>query len=331
MTVLVVGGAGYIGSHMVAVLKQHAVPCVVLDNLTTGFREAVPADIAFVEGDLADLQLMADLFKQHGITSVMHFAAYSQVGESMQDPAKYYHNNLAKTLALLDAMCAANIKEFVFSSTAAVYGNPLVDKISEQHPVTPINPYGHSKLAVEMALADYANAYGMKAVSLRYFNAAGAQPDASNGERHEPETHLIPLVLQAASGRRQSISLFGDDYNTSDGSCVRDYIHILDLAQAHLLALKWLQRQTDSVFRAFNLGNGEGYSVKQVIDVARQITGLPIQVEQAPRRQGDPAVLVASADDAKQQLNWQPQFDDLASIIKHAWQWEQQYGHRWGS
>jgi len=324
MSILVLGGAGYIGSHMVAYLQDHNIPCVVLDNLTTGFRESVPLAVPFVEGDFSNRELLSQVFEQYNVSAVMHFAAYSQVGESMNKPGKYFTNNFGKTQVLLDTMLEHNIKQFVFSSTAAVYGNPVQDSIDEQHPVNPINPYGHSKMAVEWMLHDYAYAHGLQVISLRYFNAAGAQPDASNGERHDPETHLIPLILQAASGRRDQISIFGTDYPTDDGSCIRDYIHIVDLAQAHLLALKWLQVQSNQgVYESVNLGNGAGYSVKEVVAMVKQITGLPIKVVTTERRVGDPAVLVASAAKAKVMLGWCPEYPSLHDIVAHAWAWEE--------
>ena len=331
MTVLVLGGAGYIGSHMVAYLQQQHIGCVVVDNLATGFRESVPANVPFYEGDLADKTLLADVFNKHDVSAVMHFAAFSQVGESVVEPQKYYQNNLQNTLSVLQVMQEHGVEQFVFSSTAAVYGQPQSELIDEQHPANPINPYGRSKLAVEWVLQDYAQAYGLKSVCLRYFNAAGAQPEGNNGERHDPETHLVPLVLQAASGRRKAISVFGDDYATADGTCIRDYIHIVDLAQAHLLALNWLQKQPGGVYKVFNLGNGNGYSVRQVIDAVKTVTGNAFKVVQAARRAGDPGVLVASADLARKELGWDPQFTDLEEIISHAWQWEKQHGHLWGT
>lgn len=330
MTVLVIGGAGYIGSHMVNYLLGHGRECVVLDNLSTGFVDAVPDSVPFYQGDLAENTLLDSIFAKHDVSAVMHFAAFSQVGESVVKPQQYYDNNLAKTLLLLDVMVKHDVKHFVFSSTAAVYGNPVKDYIDEQHPVNPINPYGRSKIAVEWVLQDYAQANGLNSVCLRYFNAAGAQPNASNGERHDPETHLIPLVLQAASGRRPHINVFGSDYATEDGTCVRDYIHILDLAQAHLLALNWLTQQPSGTYRAFNLGNGNGYSVQQVIDAVKQVTGVDFAVLQAERRAGDPDVLVASAELAKQELGWWPEYPQLEVIIEHAWAWEQKHGELWG-
>ena len=320
--VLVLGGAGYIGSHMVASLQSQNIASVVIDDLSTGFANSV-AGVPFYQGDFANQELLQQVFKEHQIDAVMHFAASSQVGESVSDPEKYYFNNLCKTQVLLNNMCQHQVINIVFSSTAAVYGSPQQALINEQHPVAPMNPYGRSKLAVEWMLQDYASAYGIKAVCLRYFNAAGAAIDASNGERHDPETHLIPLVLQALSGRRQGIKIFGTDYATPDGTCIRDYIHILDLAQAHLLAMNWLLIQSSCTYRAFNLGNGAGFSVRQVIATAKEITGQHLNEEASARRVGDPAILVASAEQAKQVLDWKPQYTQLQEIITHAWAWEQ--------
>ena len=322
MKVLVLGGAGYIGSHMVAYLQSQNIASVVIDDLSTGFANSV-AGVPFYQGDFANQELLQQVFKEHQIDAVMHFAASSQVGESVSDPEKYYFNNLCKTQVLLNNMRQHQVINIVFSSTAAVYGSPQQALINEQHPVAPMNPYGRSKLAVEWMLQDYASAYGIKAVCLRYFNAAGAAIDASNGERHDPETHLIPLVLQALSGRRQGIKIFGTDYATPDGTCIRDYIHILDLAQAHLLALNWLLIQSSFTYRAFNLGNGAGFSVRQVIATAKEITGQHLNEEATARRVGDPAILVASAEQAKQVLDWKPQYTQLQEIITHAWAWEQ--------
>ena len=322
MKVLVLGGAGYIGSHMVAYLQSQNIASVVIDDLSTGFASSV-AGVPFYQGDFANQELLQQVFKEHQIDAVMHFAASSQVGESVLEPEKYYSNNLCKTQVLLDIMRQHQVINIVFSSTAAVYGSPEQALINEQHPVTPINPYGRSKLAVEWMLQDYASAYGIKAVCLRYFNAAGAAIDASNGERHDPETHLIPLVLQALSGRRQGIKIFGTDYATPDGTCIRDYIHILDLAQAHLLALNWLFTQESYTYQAFNLGNGVGFSVRQVITTAKEVTGQQLNEKTSVRRVGDPAILVASAEQAKKVLGWQPQYPQLQEIITHAWAWEQ--------
>jgi len=318
-TVLVVGGAGYIGSHMVWLLGQKGVNVVTLDNLSSGHRDAVLHG-RFVHGDIADRLILDKVFREHQFDAVMHFASFIQVGESMQDPAKYYQNNVVNTLNLLDAMHTHNVDRFIFSSTAAIFGEPEYAPIDEAHSKQPINPYGHSKLIVEQALADYGRAYGLKSVCLRYFNAAGAHPDGLLGERHDPETHLIPLVLQAASGQRPHITVFGRDYDTPDGTCIRDYIHILDLAEAHWLALRYLQSGGESA--AFNLGNGNGYSVENVIQAAKRVTGKTIPIQEGRRRQGDPARLVANADKIKQELGWRPAYADLDTIVEHAWRWE---------
>ncbi|MGZ4980911.1 MAG: UDP-glucose 4-epimerase GalE [Methylobacter sp.] len=318
-TVLVVGGAGYIGSHMVWLLGQKGVDVVTLDNLSSGHRDAVLHG-KFVHGDIADRLILDKVFSEHNFDAVMHFASFIQVSESVQDPAKYYQNNFVNTLNLLNAMRTHNVGRFIFSSTAAIFGEPEYISIDEAHPKRPINPYGWSKLMVEQALADYDRAYGLKSVCLRYFNAAGAHPDSLLGERHDPETHLIPLILQAASGHRQNITVFGRDYKTPDGTCIRDYIHILDLAEAHWLALQYLQ--ADGATTAFNLGNGNGYSVESVIQAARRVTGKDIPVLEGQRREGDPARLVANADEIKLRLGWQPVYADLEAIVAHAWQWE---------
>jgi UDP-glucose 4-epimerase len=319
MNILVVGGAGYIGSHMVKRLGQLGCRVTTLDNLSAGYRDAVLCG-ELVQGDMADKALLNLVFAKGQFDAVMHFASFIQVGESVVQPAKYYANNVVNTLQLLDVMLAHGVKQFIFSSTAATFGEPQYVPIDEAHPQHPINPYGRSKLMVEQALADYDTAYGLKSVCLRYFNAAGADPEGQLGERHEPETHLVPLVLQAASGRRAHISVFGRDYDTPDGTCIRDYIHIVDLCEAHWLAVQHLAQGGAS--EAFNLGNGQGFSVQEVIDTARQVTGRAIAVQEGPRRAGDPARLVADATRARQVFGWQPQFADLATIIAHAWQWE---------
>lgn len=317
--ILVVGGAGYIGSHMVKYLAQQGCQVTTLDNLSGGFRDAVlHGDL--VIGDVGDRRLLDDLFRSHRFDAVMHFASFIQVGESVNEPSRYYRNNVTNTLTLLDAMVASGLKRFIFSSTAAIFGEPQTERIDETHPQQPINPYGRTKLMVEQALADYDLAYGLKSVCLRYFNAAGADPQGELGERHEPETHLIPLVLQAASGRRSHISVFGQDYDTPDGTCIRDYVHIHDLCRAHWRALQGLMQGGGS--QAFNLGNGHGFSVQQVIDAARRVTGKDIPVQYAPRRAGDPARLVADARRATEILGWQPAFADLDTLIEHAWHWE---------
>jgi len=321
-TILVVGGAGYIGSHMVYLLGQLGVNVVVLDNLSSGHKDAVLHG-QFVHGDIADRLLLDKIFTSQTFDAVMHFASFIQVGESVQDPAKYYQNNVVNTLNLLNTMCSHGIDKFIFSSTAAIFGEPQYWPIDEAHPKNPINPYGWSKLMIEQALADYHQAYGLRSVCLRYFNAAGAHCEGLLAERHEPETHLIPLVLQAASGRRAQVSVFGRDYPTPDGSCVRDYIHVQDLVQAHWLALQYLGDGGDS--NVFNLGNSQGYSVQEVIEAARQVSHRSIKVVEGPRRGGDPAVLVADSSKIKRLLGWQPRFADLKTMVQHAWQAEAKY------
>ncbi|MDP3088403.1 MAG: UDP-glucose 4-epimerase GalE [Methylotenera sp.] len=319
MKVLVVGGAGYIGSHMVKMLLSKGHDVVTFDNLSGGYRDAVLGG-EFVLGDLANQAALEAVFAQHRPQAVMHFASFIQVGESVRRPDIYYRNNFSNTLNLLDAMVAHNVKHFIFSSTAAVFGEPDYVPIDETHPNRPVNPYGRSKWMVEQVLAEYDHAFGLKSVCLRYFNAAGADPDGELGERHDPETHLIPLILQAASGRRSEISVFGRDYDTPDGTCVRDYIHIVDLCSAHLLALQHLTN--GGVSERFNLGNGEGFSVQQVIDAVEKVTGRKVKVVDAQRRDGDPARLIADSKRARAQLGWKPEYADLESIVKHAWAWE---------
>lgn len=324
-TVLVTGGAGYIGSHAVLALQRAGYEVIVLDNLSAGHRDLVEAlQVKLIVGDTSDRPLLDDLFATHAIDAVMHFAAYIAVGESVTDPAKYYQNNVVGTLTLLEAMVAASIKTFVFSSTCALYGVPKAVPITEEHPQDPISPYATTKWMVERILADFDVAYGLKSVRFRYFNAAGADPNGLLGEDHAPETHLIPLVLLAALGKLPSIKILGTDYPTSDGTCVRDYIHVADLAQAHILGLEYLLQGGDS--DVFNLGNGNGFSVKQVIEVARKVTGQEIKVVEGDRRPGDPPILVGSSDKAKTILGWQPQYDDLSQILAHAWQWHK-YRH----
>jgi UDP-glucose-4-epimerase GalE len=319
-TVVVAGGAGYIGSHMVRMLRESGFHPVVIDNLATGHADAVHGAV-FRQGDIGDRALVAAVLREFRPRCVMHFAASSLVGESTQQPARYWHNNVVQTLSLLDAMLEQGVPQFIFSSSAAVYGNPQQTPIPEGHPRVPINPYGKTKLAVELALEDYGRAHGLQWVSLRYFNAAGAHPDGSLGERHEPETHLIPLLLQTASGRRASVARFGGAHATPDGSCIRDYVHVQDLCDAHLQALRGLEAGTAG--GAYNLGNGLGHSVNEVIEAARRVTGRAIEVRDEPPREGDPPVLVADAARARRELGWAPRHDALDTIVAHAWQWEQ--------
>jgi UDP-glucose 4-epimerase len=319
MKVLVVGGAGYIGSHMVKALHQGGADIVTLDDLSSGHEDAVLHG-SFVHGSIADRTVLDQLLAGGRFDAVMHFASFIQVGESVRDPARYYRNNVLNTQTLLEAMREHGVMRLVFSSTAAVFGEPQRTPIDEQHRLAPINPYGWSKLMVEQMLQDWRRAYGFESVCLRYFNAAGADPGGELGERHEPETHLIPLVLQAASGRRPHITVFGDDYDTPDGTCIRDYVHVADLCSAHLLALRRLLGGQGG--GRFNLGNGAGFSVRQVIETARQVTGRAIPVQMEGRREGDPARLVADATLARQVLGWQPRHAELARIIEDAWGWE---------
>jgi UDP-glucose 4-epimerase len=322
-TILVTGGAGYIGSHAVLALRDAGYEVVILDNLVYGHRDLVETalKVEIIQGDIGDRALLDQLFKTRDFAAVMHFAAYAYVGESVSQPAKYYRNNVVGTLTLLEAMCEAGIKNFVFSSTCATYGVPQQIPISENQPQQPINPYGMSKLMVEQILSDFDHAYGLRSVRFRYFNAAGADPQGRLGEDHAPETHLIPLVLLTAMGKRESISVFGTDYDTPDGTCIRDYIHVTDLAQAHILGLEHLLKGGST--EVFNLGNGKGFSIQQVIEAARVVTGRPIPVTLADRRPGDPPSLVGSAEKAQRILGWQPQYADLETILKHAWQWHQ--------
>jgi UDP-glucose 4-epimerase len=319
MNVLVIGGGGYIGSHMVKLLLDSGHSVVVLDNFCTGYRGAIPEETV-IDGDLGDRIALERIFSNHHFNGVFHFASFIQIGESVEKPDAYYRNNFAHTLNLVEAMRAHGAPNLIFSSSAAVFGEPEYIPIDERHPKNPINPYGMSKLMVERLLADVDRAYGLKSVSLRYFNAAGADPNGLLGERHDPETHLIPLVLQAASGRRRTVKVFGRDYDTPDGTCIRDYVHVVDLCEAHLLALAYLERggKTD----AFNLGNGNGFSVQEVIDTARRVTGRPIDVEEAPRRPGDPARLVADCSRAREVLRWTPRYASLERIAEDAWRWE---------
>jgi len=316
MKVLVTGGAGYIGSVVSEQLVNDGHDVVVYDNLSKGHRDAVVEGARFVEGDLHDADKLRQTLNDNRIAAVIHMAAYSLVGESVEKPAKYYHNNVVAGLVLLDAMHECDVKRIVFSSTAATYGEPESQPIFETAPASPANPYGQTKLAIEKALHWYEQAYGVRYASLRYFNAAGASEKC--GEDHDPETHIIPITLQVAAGKRSHVQIYGDDYPTNDGTCIRDYIHVIDLARAHILALGILDKRS----AIYNLGcGGDGYSVRDVIDTARRVTGKEIPVQMGPRRAGDPAVLIASSDKIKSELGWQPQFQDLGKIIDSAWRW----------
>jgi len=328
MRVLVAGGAGYIGSHMVRALLAAGHQPVVFDNLTTGHRESLPPGVALVEGDLLAPAALHGCFAAHRPEAVMHFSARSLVGESVAEPALYYENNVVGTLNLLLAMRAAAVKLFVFSSTAALFGEPEAVPIPDDAPPRPINPYGNSKWMVERILRDWDRAYGVRHVTLRYFNAAGATPDGVIGEDHRPESHLIPLVLKTALGQRPAIAVFGTDYPTPDGTCIRDYIHVDDLCSAHLLALDYLAAGGES--RAYNLGNGQGFSVRAVIEAARRVTGATIPVEDVGRRPGDPAVLVADSTRIRADLGWSPAWPALETIVAHAWQWHRSHPEGYG-
>jgi UDP-glucose 4-epimerase len=319
MAILVTGGAGYIGSAAVEDLAEKGEKIVVLDNLVYGHREAVGENVTFYEGEIGDHDLVEKIIREHAVEACMHFSAYAYVGESVEKPQIYYENNFVQTLKLLEVLIKNNVKKFIFSSTCATFGEPNYVPIDENHPQNPVNPYGWSKFMVERALEDFDRAYGLKFVALRYFNACGATEKC--GEHHDPETHLIPLILFAAQGRRDSISIFGDDYPTPDGTAIRDYIHISDLSQAHLLALDYLRGGGESEF--INLGNGNGYSVKEVVEAARKITGRNIEAKISPRRSGDPSRLVANAAKAKEVLGWNPQFPEIEKIIESAWKWHE--------
>jgi UDP-glucose-4-epimerase GalE len=318
---LIAGGAGYIGSHTVRLFQQRGIPVVVVDNLSTGHRDAVICD--FVQADLGDRAALDALFAARRPRAVVHFAAKAYVGESVGDPAKYYRENVVATFTLLEAMRAAGCGEIVFSSTCATYGNPVRVPIDEDHPQNPISPYGRTKLHIEHMLEDYSRAYGLRFAALRYFNAAGAAQDAALGERHDPETHIIPLVLDVAAGRRKEIAVFGEDYPTPDGTCVRDYIHVEDLAEAHWLALGKLQSGVHQI--KVNLGTGQGYSVRQVIEAARKVTGQPIAVRMAPRREGDPAQVMAGGNRARDVLGWTPVRPGLEDIVGDAWRFHRRF------
>lgn len=323
MTILVLGGAGYIGSHTVYELIDAGCDVVVADNLETGHRKAVHPKARFYQGDIRNRSFIDSVFERESIDCVIHFAANSLVGESMVKPLKYYDNNLCGTKVLLESMIAHNVLRIVFSSTAATYGEPERIPIMEEDRTCPTNCYGETKLSMERMFHWTSLAHGLKFVSLRYFNACGAHRSGQIGEAHNPESHLIPLILQVPNGKRPEISIFGDDYDTKDGTCVRDYIHVTDLAQAHILAMNYLMDGGDNAI--FNLGNGVGFTVNEVIETARRITGHPIPASIAPRRAGDPAQLIASSQKAKEILGWKPQYDDLETIISSAWKWHQHH------
>ena len=324
MAILVTGGAGYIGSHCVAALIERGADVVVVDDLSKGHREALKGGRLYV-GSVADRAFLDDVFSREPIEAVIHFAAFSLVGESMQVPEQYFRNNVTAGLTLIETMLAHKVPYLVFSSTAATYGEPERVPILETDKTVPTNCYGETKLAMEKMMSWTSRAHGLRYVALRYFNACGAHPSGAIGEAHAPETHLIPLILQVPNGQREKISIFGDDYATKDGTCVRDYIHVTDLAQAHILALDYLLKGGDN--NVFNLGNGVGFTVKEVIDVARKVTGHPIPAEISPRRAGDPAQLVASSDKAKDVLGWKPQYADLETIVSSAWAWHKSHPH----
>ncbi|BFK82623.1 UDP-glucose 4-epimerase GalE [Clostridium baratii] len=322
MSILVCGGAGYIGSHMVAELLENGQDVVILDNLEKGHKDALLGGKLYI-GDLRDKEILNKIFTENNIEAVIDFAAYSLVGESMTEPLKYFNNNVYGTISLLEAMKEHNVKYIVFSSTAATYGEPECVPILEDSKTIPTNAYGESKLLVEKILNWCDKAYGIKYTTLRYFNAAGAHINGKIGEDHSPETHLIPLILNVALGKRDEILIFGDDYDTKDGSCIRDYIHVSDLASAHSLALKRLMNGGES--RIYNLGNGTGFSVKEMIDIARKVTGHEIPAKVAPRRAGDPAILIASSEKAMKELNWKPKFNSVETIIETAWNWHKNH------
>ena len=323
MAILVLGGAGYIGSHTALELVKAGNEVVIADNLVTGYRKAIPEGAKFYEGDLRDSHFLDNLFHQEKIDAVIHFAAYSLVGESVTNPLKYYDNNLYGTKVLLEAMVKNNVGKIVFSSTAATYGEPENIPILESDRTCPTNPYGETKLAMEKMFKWTAEAHGLRYVSLRYFNACGADESGTIGEAHNPESHLIPLILQVPNGKRETISIYGTDYDTPDGTCIRDYIHVTDLAQAHILAVQYLNNGGESDI--FNLGNGVGYSVREVIETARKVTGHPIPATETSRRAGDPARLVASSEKAKSVLGWKPVHDSLEEIIASAWNWHKNH------
>ena len=319
MKILVVGGAGYIGSHMIKHFLKTNHEVVILDNLSTGYEDNCQG-LPFHNIDLKDKDQVLQFLKTQSFDAVMHFASFINVGESYHHPEKYYQNNVINSFHLLDAMIECGIKNFIFSSSAAVYGEPTQIPINENHPIAPVNPYGSTKAEVEKKLEEYRLNKGLNYISLRYFNACGAHPDGSIGERHNPETHLIPLILQAASGRRKNIQIHGNDYDTPDGTCIRDYIHVMDLVEAHLLALNSLINNGQSAI--YNIGNNQGFSVKEIIEAAETVTQKHIPIEMGERRKGDPAKLIADNQKIIQELNWHPRYSDLNTILSTAWQWE---------
>jgi UDP-glucose 4-epimerase len=320
--ILIVGGAGYIGSHINKALNKQGFKTVVFDNLSSGKKELVKWG-EFVEGDLGNIENIRDVFKRYQIEAVMHFAAFKAVGESVADPQKYYQNNVINTLNLFRVMLENKVDKFIFSSSAAVFGSPQYIPIDEGHPQNPINPYGETKLVVEHIMRDYDKAYDFRYVSLRYFNACGADLDGDVGEWQGSSTNLVPMVLDAAIGAREDIKIFGTDYSTADGTCIRDYIHVADLAEAHVLALKYLMEGQKSA--VFNLGNGKGFSVKEVVEMAKKVTGIEFKVTDAERRAGDPSELVADSRKAKEILKWEPKYFDLETIVSSAWNWHKQF------
>jgi UDP-glucose 4-epimerase len=323
-SVLVTGGAGYIGSHAVKALRAQGARVVVYDNLSAGHREATAHASALVRGNIHDTALLRSTMREHAVDAVMHFAAWLSVGDSVRDPAGYYRNNVIGALSVLDAMIAENVRHFVFSSTAAVFGNPIETPITESHRTDPINAYGQSKLAVEHALPHFDRAYGIRSVALRYFNAAGADPDGELGEDHSPELHLIPRAIDAAMGR-DTFQVFGDDYETPDGTCLRDYVHVTDLASAHVLALEALRGGAAST--TYNLGNGRPTSVKTVLDSVKRVVGRKVPHTVGPRRPGDPAALYASSARMRKELGWAPRFEDIDVIVETAWRWRERHPH----
>ena len=319
MTILVLGGAGYIGSHAVDQLVQKGYQVAVVDNLLTGHKQAVHPDAHFYEGDIRDKEFLRSVFEKEPIEGVIHFAASSLVGESVEKPLMYFNNNVYGMQILLEVMHEFNVNKIVFSSTAATYGEPKESPITEDTPANPKNPYGESKLMMEKLMIWCHQAYGMRYVALRYFNVAGAKADASIGEDHTPETHLVPIILKVALGQRKALAVYGDDYDTPDGTCIRDYVQVEDLIAAHILALEYLKEGNESNF--FNLGSSKGYSVKEMLEAAREVTGKEIPAEIAPRRAGDPSRLVASSEKAREILGWKPEYTDIKEIIKTAWDW----------